>query len=111
MLAKGFSQVHLNDSMSPTKTAHPKIRCNGVAYRQGFIEVVPGIHGQHINLETWNVHPDVDLSERAFGDVEIPENAFIANTELELSIEQAKALIEALQASIHEIQKGHHHAK
>lgn len=111
MLAKCFSQVHLNDLMSSIKTAPSRIRCDGVAYRQGFIEVIPGIHGQHINLETWNVHPDMDLSDRAFGEVEIPEGAFIANTELELSVEQAKALIEALQASIHEIQKGRHHAK
>jgi hypothetical protein len=28
-----------------------KINCNGVRYRQGFIEIVPGIHPHHINLK------------------------------------------------------------
>ena len=88
---------------------HPKIRCNGVAYRQGFLEVTSGIHPRHINLEVWNVHPDTDLANRAFDDAEIPDEAIVANTEIELNVQQAKALIAALQASIDATEKSLHH--
>ncbi|MBT2332319.1 hypothetical protein J7E49_00105 [Variovorax paradoxus] len=43
-----------------------KIRFNDVCYRQGFLEVTANIHPGHINLETWEIHPDLDISEKEF---------------------------------------------
>ena len=88
--------------------SNQKIRCNDVRYRQGFVEVTSDIHAEHINVEVWNVHPDWDISDKAFDDTRLSDEAFVGNVELELSTEQAKALIEQLQASIRKIQRSTH---
>jgi hypothetical protein len=36
----------------------PKIHCKDITYRSGFVEVTPGIHDDHVNLEIWNIDPD-----------------------------------------------------
>jgi len=77
-----------------------KIRFNDVLYRQGFLEVTANIHPGHINLETWEIHPDFDISGQEFDDVAITDEAVIANTEIELNIKQARALIARLEAAI-----------
>ena len=82
----------------------PKIRCNVINYRKGFVEVTPGIHSGCINLETWEAHPDVDISNRDVTDEQFPDDGIVGNTELEMSIEAAEELIEALQAAICEMQ-------
>jgi hypothetical protein len=68
--------------------------CNSVSYRRGLIEVVGAIHPACVNLETWQVAaewPDaLDASS------ELPEHAIDANTELELTIAQARDLAAAL---------------
>ena len=76
------------------------IRCNGVPYRQGFIQVASGIHPQHVNVEIWNVHPDRDISNLSLTDQAVSDEAIVGNTEIELSVTQANALIEALRAAI-----------
>ncbi|MDO8330512.1 MAG: hypothetical protein Q7T36_08590 [Fluviicoccus sp.] len=81
-----------------------KIRCNGIRYRQGFIEVVSGIHPGHINVEVWNIHPDWCISDKSFDDHGLGDEAFGANVELELNMEQARALIEQLEACIRRIE-------
>lgn len=85
--------------------ARQKIRCNDVRYRQGFVEVVSGIHPQHINLEVWNMHADMNISGKSLESPSIPDDAIVANTEVELNLEQAKALVEVLQASIQEVER------
>ena len=82
-----------------------KIKCNDIAYRQGFIEVAAGIHARHINLEVWNVHPDVDLTDKSLDSTSIPDEACVANTEIELSLSQAKALVDDLRAAIYQIEQ------
>ncbi|HWT20881.1 MAG TPA: hypothetical protein VN280_18420 [Variovorax sp.] len=77
-----------------------KIRFNDVRYRQGFLEVTANIHPGHINVETWEIHPDLDISEKQFDDESITNDCVQANTEIELNVEQAKALVASLEAAI-----------
>lgn len=77
-----------------------KIRVNDVRYRQGFLEITANIHPGHINIETWQIHPDLDISNKQFDDEAITDGSLAANTEVELSVEQAKALIARLEAAI-----------
>lgn len=77
-----------------------KIRFNDVRYRQGFLEVTANIHPGHINLEIWEIHPDLDISEKRFDDEAITDDCVQANTEIELNVEQAKALVASLEAAI-----------
>jgi len=76
------------------------IRCNGVSYRQGFVEVSSGIHARHVNVEVFNVHPDQDISSLSRPDQLASEDAIVGNTEVELSISEANALIEALRKAV-----------
>jgi len=39
-----------------------RVKCSGVQYRQGWIEVVPNIHAGSVNIEAWSVVPEVDMS-------------------------------------------------
>lgn len=77
-----------------------KIRFNDVRYRQGFLKVAANIHPGHINLETWEIHPAFDISENQFDDQAIQDDWVQANTEIELNVEQAKALVSSLEAAI-----------
>lgn len=86
----------------PTLTARmfEKIKCRDVPYRQGFVEVA-NVHPGCVNIEVWNVHPDKDIS----GEESLESSAYtdadvIANTEIELSLEQAERLVQLLQAAI-----------
>lgn len=82
-----------------------KIKCDGVNYRKGFVELSNNIHDNHINLEVWGVHPDYDLSQIDSSFSEIPEESFIGNVELELNLENAKALIQDLSSFIKMLEK------
>jgi hypothetical protein len=76
------------------------ITVNDISYRQGFIEVIAGIHPLHVNLETWNIHPEFQISGKSIRADDIPDEAIIGNTELELSLEQARVLMQYLQVAI-----------
>jgi len=80
-----------------------KIKCNGVNYRQGYIEVDSQIHGEHINIEIWNVHPDLDISNEQSDVSQLNDSDVIGNTEIELSVEQAELLIKKLSIGINKI--------
>ena len=75
----------------------PKIKCSDVRYRQGFVEVT-NVHAGCINLEIWNVHPDMDLLDASLESLR--DVAVVGNTEIELNVAQTIRLIEALQAAI-----------
>lgn len=76
------------------------IKCNGIPYREGFVQVTVGIHSHHVNVEIWNVYPDQDISPLSRVDQLPLDKAISGNTEIELSTSQAKALIEALQKAV-----------
>lgn len=77
-----------------------QIKCDAVKYRQGFIEVA-NVHEGCINLEVWNVHPDINIATAAsVVSTSIADVDVIGNTEIELNIEQAKALVQLLEAWI-----------
>ena len=77
-----------------------KIKCNNINYRKGYIEVIPNIHEGYINLEIWNIHPDVDLSKTDIKSENFPDSGVTSNTEIEISINEAEVLISKLQDSI-----------
>jgi len=80
-----------------------KIKCDNVDYRKGYIEVTPGIHDNCINIETWDVHVDIDLSKIEIGDDDFPENGITGNTEIEMSVSEAELLISELQNAVAKI--------
>jgi len=80
----------------------PKIHCKDIPYRSGFVEVSPGIHDDHVNLEVWNIHPDrisMIKNEDYLSDEDV-----VAVTEIELNIPQAKELIQQLQFAISKLE-------
>lgn len=81
-------------------TTSTMVRCAGVPYRQGFIEVRHGIHPGSINVECWMVDAAVDLFQHEPPAREFPDSAVIANTELELSRDSARELVRLLQRAI-----------
>ena len=81
------------------------MKCNNINYRKGYVEVVPNIHDDCINLEVTTIHPDVDISNMELTDPELPDNAVTSNTEIELNIEEAKQLIEFLKISISRVEE------
>jgi hypothetical protein len=78
----------------------PKIYCNNVSYRSGFVEVIPNVHPGHVNVEVWNLHPDHDRRTTDIADNYIADTDVTGNTEIELNIIQAKALVRLLTMAI-----------
>ncbi len=76
-----------------------RVRCDAVKYRQGFIEVVGQIHPGLVNVETWQVSMEADLSGLNVESDRLTDADFVANTELELTPAQARALAAALVAT------------
>lgn len=80
----------------------PNIHCKDITYRSGFVEVTPGIHDDHVNLEIWNIDPDrasMIVDEDSLADEDV-----IAATEIELSVLQTKELIRQLQLAISKLE-------
>jgi hypothetical protein len=82
-----------------------KILCNGISYRKGFIEMSRDIHDGFLNLEVWNVDPELDISSGALKFEDIPEAGFTGNTEIELTLENAEELLRVLRDFIDETRK------
>lgn len=78
----------------------PRIYCRNISYRSGFIEVLPNIHPGHVNIEVWNIHPDSSQPGADIRDGSVSDEDVIGNTEIELSIAQAKELVELLSRAI-----------
>ncbi|MDJ0728305.1 MAG: hypothetical protein QNJ38_24695 [Prochloraceae cyanobacterium] len=82
-----------------------RLKVNNVAYRKGYIEVMADIHDACINIETWGINADIDIFNLELDDFNIPDEAVVANTELELNIIEAEQLIKQLQNAILEVKK------
>ncbi|MDD4911764.1 MAG: hypothetical protein PHP57_05665 [Sideroxydans sp.] len=82
-----------------------RFKCTGVPYRQGWIEVTSGIHGGFVNLEVWNVTPEVDISPLASELALLTDDQIVGNTEVELSVALAKELVAALESAIKAIER------
>jgi hypothetical protein len=80
------------------------VRCSGVPYRQGFIEVGPGVHPGFINIECWMIDPKAGVFQLEPASDELPDSVVIANTELELSVARARELVVLLQQAIRMIE-------
>ena len=81
------------------------IRCSSIAYRKGFVEV-SRVHDGCVNLESWSVNSEVEISGVDIRDERIDDEDITGNVELELGIEAAERLIAALQAAVDEL-RGH----
>ena len=77
-----------------------RVKCSGVPYRQGWIEVAPNIHAAYVNIESWSVVQDVDMSLPSTALTSLSDAAVTGNVEVELTIAQAKELLAALQVAI-----------
>lgn len=84
----------------------PKIKCDTIGYRKGYIAVTPGIHAGCINIESWDVHADVDLAEMDIFNGDFSDDAFRGNTEIEMNIEEARELVKQMQAAIAILESG-----
>jgi hypothetical protein len=74
-----------------------RVKCNSISYRKGFIEVTPGIHVGCVNIETWEIAIDTSLDSAAWVDhPSVADTSILANTELELTAQQARSLAKAL---------------
>lgn len=83
-----------------------RLKCDSVAYRKGFIEVMPEIHDACVNIETWDIDADTNLECASWVDhSSVPDSSVIANTELELTAEQARELATALLAAADSVEK------
>jgi len=76
----------------------PKIHCKDISYRSGFVDVNPGIHDDHVNLEIWNVDPDRSL--KIVDEGSLTDEDVVAVTEIELSVTQTKELIRQMQLAL-----------
>jgi hypothetical protein len=76
----------------------PPIRvcCDTIPYRRGFVEVAT-VHSRCVSLETWDVSAEWAAPLTTL-DV-VPDDAVVGNTEIELTIEQARTLATALLAA------------
>lgn len=76
--------------------------CRSIDYRQGAIEVIPGIHPNCINVEVWTTS-EMTAEGREIGRADLSDAKVNANCEIELSIPEAEALISILTKAIAEI--------
>ena len=81
------------------------VRCSGIPYRQGILEVRHDIHPGFVNLECWMLDPAIDINRLEPAAAELPDSAVIANSELELSLAQARELVRLLQAAIRMVER------
>ena len=80
-----------------------KVICNTINYRQGYIEVIPNIHEQCINIETWQIDPRVNISDTELTSEKILDKDVNGNTEIELSLEDAEHLLSLLSDAISKV--------
>lgn len=91
----------MNQDKQQFKTASNEtfhMRCDTVTYRQGFIEVIGGIHDGLVNVETWKVSAEIDITGLFPRSERLTDSDF-SNTELELTPTQARNLAAALVAA------------
>lgn len=100
--------ARLPDSTFPSTSPLPPnmlpqtIRCNSISYRKGFVEV-SRVHDGCVNLESWSVHSEAEISGVDVRDERIDDEDITGNVELELNIDAAERLIAALQAAVDEL--------
>ncbi len=87
-----------------------KIKCNNVEYRKGFIEVIPNIHDGCINIETWDVHVDIDITNIELEDENFPEEGVTNNTEIEMNVNEAEELVRRLKVAIAKVKEANQDA-
>jgi len=86
-------------------TSRNFISCGDIPHRKGLIEVAVGIHPGHLNLEIWHVHPELNLEELNLSQGLDLEGRVVGNTELELSADEVRQLIEHLTRLLRDMEK------
>jgi len=90
----------IRDVMFNRMKKNKLIKCNNIEYRKGYIEVSANIHPGFINLETWDIDADADITNIDLKDECLSDDAVVANTEIEMSVSEAENLIELLQQAV-----------
>lgn len=73
-----------------------RLKCASIPYRKGFLEVTPGIHNEHINLEAWQIAPDTNLKDALWvDDPGLGDPSVISNCEIEMTVDEARELVDA----------------
>ena len=70
------------------------IACDRIPYRKGFIEITAGVHPHCVNVETYEIAAGWERPLRQLLDV--PDQAIVGNTEIELTVSLARDLAAAL---------------
>ena len=105
-VTKGLSESVSSSTKPLSPNMLPQtIRCNSISYRKGFVEV-SRVHNGCVNLESWSVNSETEISGIDIRDERIGDDDVTGNVELELGIEAAERLITALQAAVDEL-RGH----
>ena len=81
-----------------------RIKCDNIEYRKGYIEVSPNVHEGCINLEAWDIHSEADLKNTDIDNDDFSDELVRANTEIEMSLFEAKELVAQLQKAIDDVQ-------
>ena len=81
-----------------------RVKAHGISYRQGWMEVAQ-VHPGFVNIEAWHVHPDVDISPADVHLNDITDEDVPGNTELELSVDEARRFAAALLEAIEDVAK------
>jgi hypothetical protein len=81
------------------------VQCDAVNYRKGFLEVIGGIHAGMVNVETWQVVPETDISGLEPGSDRLSDRHFTGNVELELTPVQARSLAATLTAAADNVER------
>lgn len=76
------------------------IQCASVCYRQGIIEIASDIHEGCVNIEIWNIAPDLEVPQVPRGPLFEEPGSVTGTIELELSACETEALIRALQEAL-----------
>lgn len=86
-----------------------RFACDAVSYRKGYIEISLEIHKNCINIETTQIHPDFEviapLLDPEPSTALLPDEAFVGNTELEMSLETAKNFLKTLAEYISDLER------
>jgi len=82
-----------------------RLKCNSISYRSGFIEVIPAIHENHVNIEVWDVRGDTALDDVQWVDEPAIQDSDIqGNCEIEMTMSEATKLAKAILAAVDSVE-------
>lgn len=89
-----------------SQTSPFRLKCASIPYRKGFLELTPGIHDRHINIEAWQIAPEANLENDALwvDDPSLGDSSIIANCEIEMTVDEAQELVDAILEALRSVE-------